>query len=187
MIDQRWFDDYLDRYRRAFETTEVFEKCLQLRELAIKVRDTGGKLMIAGNGASASIASHAAADFTKQGKVPAMTFHDPDWITMMANDFGYDRWVAESIRAYHTSNDAVVLISSSGSSQNIINAAKQALDMEVPVVTFSGFEKSNPLAQLGHINFWLDSRAYNIIENIHSIWITTVIDMLIGSAEYSVK
>lgn len=186
MIDRNWYNDYVSLYRQALET-DAFDWCLQMRDLAQKTADSGGRLILAGNGASAAIASHAAGDFTKQGKIPAMTFHDPDLITMMANDYGYEQWVAESIQALHGPNDAVVLISSSGRSPNIVNAAERAKQLQLPVVTFSGFVADNPLKQIGDINFWLESRAYNIIENTHSIWITTVIDMLVGEAEYSVS
>ena len=186
-IDRKWHEDYMDRYRAALFDTDVFNSCLQLRDLAIEVKTRGGKLMLAGNGASAVIASHAAGDFTKQAGVTAVTFHDPNLITMMANDYGYDQWVSRSIEAYHRPGDAVVLISSSGSSRNIVAAAIHAAKIRLPVVTLTGFEANNPLKSHGSINFWLDSRAYNVIENTHMIWLTTVVDMLVGNAEYSVS
>ena len=187
MIDRDWYEDYFARYREALFSHDVFNECIALRDLAINVRTNGGKLMIAGNGASAAIASHVAGDFTKQAKVPAMTFHDPDLITMMANDYGYENWVSESVQAYAQPNDALILISSSGRSPNIVNAAARGKDLGLPVVAFSGFAANNPLAQSSTLSFWLDSKAYNIIENTHSIWLTTVIDMCIGQAEYSVS
>ena len=53
------------------------------------------------------------------------------------------------------------------------------------VVTLSGFAKDNPLSQLGDINLWLDSRAYNFVESVHQIWLLTIVDLIIGSREYS--
>jgi D-sedoheptulose 7-phosphate isomerase len=55
------------------------------------------------------------------------------------------------------------------------------------VVTFSGFEENNPLQQAGDISFWVDSRAYNIVEAVHGIWICAVVDLIVGSAEYGVS
>ena len=55
------------------------------------------------------------------------------------------------------------------------------------MVTFSGFEQNNPLQQAGDISFWVDSRAYNIVEAVHGIWICAVVDLLVGSAEYGVS
>jgi D-sedoheptulose 7-phosphate isomerase len=79
----------------------------------------------------------------------------------------------------------VVLISSSGNSPNVVAAAKYAREHNLPVVTFTGFSPENKLKAEGDINFWLDSKAYNIIECTHMIWMTLVVDMLVGNAEYS--
>ena len=42
-----------------------------------------------------------------------------------------------------------------------------------------------PLSQLGDINLWLDSSAYNFVESVHQIWLLTIVDLIIGSREYS--
>ncbi|MCP4672276.1 MAG: hypothetical protein GY857_13325 [Desulfobacula sp.] len=77
-------------------------------------------------------------------------------------------------------------MSSSGKSKNMVIAAEYAKTMKYPIVTFTGFDNNNPVKQFGDINFWVDSKAYNIIENTHSIWLLSVCDLLIGKAEYSV-
>ena len=51
--------------------------------------------------------------------------------------------------------------------------------------TSQGMGSINPLRKLGDINLWADSRAYNHIENIHQFWLLTVVDLIIGKAEYS--
>ena len=79
------------------------------------------------------------------------------------------------------------MISSSGSSENIVKAAIKAKELGLKVITFSGFSDENQLKENGDINFWVPSKAYNIIENTHSIWITTVVDMILGKAEYDVN
>jgi D-sedoheptulose 7-phosphate isomerase len=186
MSDSEFLDDYYARYRKALET-DVRKELIAFRDLCLEVKARDGKLMIAGNGASASIASHAAVDFTKQAKIRAMAFNDHNLVTAFSNDYGYENWVAEAIRAYGKAGDAVVLISSSGKSENIVNAARKARDLGFQVVTFSGFSNSNPLNTFGDINFWLDSKAYNIVESLHNIWVCAVVDLIVGSAEYGVK
>ena len=57
--------------------------------------------------------------------------------------------------------------------------------MDINVVTFTGFDLNNPLKKLGDVNFWIDSKAYNIVEMTHQIWLLSVVDSIIGSAEYS--
>jgi D-sedoheptulose 7-phosphate isomerase len=186
MTDNAFFDDYFTRYRRALFETDVRPQLCAFRDLCLEVKRHDGKLMFAGNGASASIASHAAVDFTKQAKVGAMAFNDHNLITAFSNDYGYENWVAEAVKAYGKTGDAVVLISSSGKSPNIVSAALAANDLGLKVVTFSGFEKNNPLSTVGDINLWVESRAYNIIEAVHGVWMFTVVDLLVGSAEYGV-
>ena len=83
-------------------------------------------------------------------------------------------------------DDAVVLTSVSGESPSTVNAAKTAKDLGLQVITFSGKSAENTLKSIGDINFWVDSRAYNIVECIHMIWVTTVIDSIVGKAEYEV-
>ena len=80
-----------------------------------------------------------------------------------------------------------MLTSVSGESPSIVNAAKTSRELGLQVVTFSGRDTGNALKGLGDINFWVDSHAYNIVECIHMIWVTTVIDAIVGKAEYEVS
>jgi hypothetical protein len=54
-------------------------------------------------------------------------------------------------------------------------------------VTFTGFGRDNPLMALGHLNFWLDSRAYNLVEMTHQAWLLAVCDLIIGKTEYPAR
>jgi phosphoheptose isomerase len=77
-------------------------------------------------------------------------------------------------------------ISSSGSSENILNGCRAAQKNNFSkVITFSGMEAKNPLRQLGDINIWVNSMAYNHIENIHQFWLLAVVDVIIGKTVYS--
>jgi phosphoheptose isomerase len=80
--------------------------------------------------------------------------------------------------------DCLVAISVSGRSKNILNAVAKARDMELKVVTLSGMTSDNPLRSLGDVNYWVDSRSYNIVETAHQFWMMAVIDLIIGRAEY---
>lgn len=182
-----FLNKYFARYQRAIFDTDVNKELKQTKELFLKIKKENSKVMFAGNGASATIASHAALDFTKQAKVKGLCFNEVALITAFANDFGYENWVARAIEYYGNTGDAVVLISSSGSSKNIVNAAKTSKDMGLNIITFSGFGPDNPLKAMGDINFWVESKAYNIIEHTHSIWLLAVVDMILGKAEYSVS
>ena len=109
--------------------------------------------MFAGNGASASIANHASLDFTKQAKIKSVNFNESALITAFANDFGYENWIQKAIEFYGDDKDTLILISSSGQSSNVINAAKYANHIGINVITFTGFDSNNPLSMSGDINF----------------------------------
>ena len=185
MEDLTFIKDYLNRYKSSLFETDVSHELIKMKEILLKIKENGKKVIIAGNGGSAAMASHVAVDFTKQGGVRTVNFNEADLITCFANDYGYEHWVAKAVEFYGDEGDLAILISSSGNSENIVNAAKTAKSMGMIVITFTGFKSDNPLNQNGHLNFWLDSKAYNIIENTHQIWLLMVCDLIIGEVEYS--
>ncbi len=176
---------YLSEYQRLLANPDWQELMEEFKARVVQARDAGGKLMLAGNGASASIASHLATDFAKQGKVRAMAFNDANLITALGNDCGYENWIAKAVEIYADPRDILILISSSGRSPNVVKAAQRAKEMGLYVAAFSGFAKDNPLGAAADINFWVDSRAYNIVECTHMILLAGVVDLLIGASEYS--
>jgi len=150
----------------------------RLCDLFSKLRARGRKAIFVGNGGSAAIASHVAVDLTKVAGVRGISFNEADLLTCFANDYGYERWVEMALAFYADPGDVVVLISSSGRSQNIVNGAKSAGAYGLNVVTFSGFDRDNPLRSLGELNFWVDSHVYNVVEMTHHIWLLAAVDQL---------
>ena len=185
MDDEQFIKDYLERYKQSLFETDVSILMIQMKEMLLGVKKDDQKVIVAGNGGSAAMASHVSVDFTKQGGIRTVNFNESDLITCFANDYGYENWLAKSIEFYIDPGDVVVLISSSGSSKNMVNAAKYAKTHGYKVITFTGFNNNNQLKKEGYLNFWVDSRAYNIVENTHQIWLLTACDLIIGKAEYS--
>ena len=58
-------------------------------------------------------------------------------------------------------------------------SAKKAKEMDLPLITFSGFSSNNELRKIGDINLWVDSSKYNVVEIVHQTWILSIIDYLI--------
>jgi D-sedoheptulose 7-phosphate isomerase len=166
---------------------DVSDSVIEAKEMILESSLAGKKLIFSGNGASASIANHASLDFTKQGKVKSVNFNESAFITAFSNDFGYDHWVSKALECYGESGDTLILISSSGTSENVVNAANYARNNGINVITFTGFSETNPLKEAGNINFWINSKAYNIIEGIHQLWLLSICDLIIGKTEYSVS
>ena len=184
MRDSEFIKDYLNRYKKSLFETDVSDKLIEMKQKLLKIKKEGNKVIIAGNGGSAAISSHVTVDFTKQGGIRTVNFNESDLITCFANDYGYENWVAKAIEFYGDKGDLIILISSSGNSKNMVNAARVAKKLTMEVVTFTGFKADNPLKQEGDLNFWLDNKAYNIVENTHQIWLLMVCDLIIGQAEY---
>jgi D-sedoheptulose 7-phosphate isomerase len=136
------------------------------------------KIILAGNGGSASIASHTAVDFTKILKVRAINFNEANLITCFSNDYGYEKWVAKAFEAYASKNDIAIFISSSGESKNILRACKYAKKKGIYTVTLTGFKKKNKLSLLGNLNFWVNSKKYNHVENVHQILLLSTLDYI---------
>ena len=187
MNENIFLTDYFKECASFISNQEVIQSCKDAKKMILKTRDLGGKLMFAGNGASASIANHASLDFTKQAKIKSVNCNESALITAFANDFGYENWTQKAVEYYGEHKDTLILISSSGQSPNVVNAAKYAIDNSINVITFTGFEPNNPLLMSGNINFWLNSKSYNIIEGIHQLWLMSICDLIIGKKEYSVK
>ena len=142
------------------------------------VKKRNSKIIFVGNGGSAAIASHSSVDFTKTCKIRAVNFNEADLITCFSNDYGYENWVVEALKSYAKKDDLVVLISSSGQSKNILNAAKYCLKKKIKLATFTGFKRNNPIKKRGNLNFWVNCSKYNIIEMTHHIWILMAVDYL---------
>ena len=145
--------------------------------LIANTKKNKNKIYIVGNGGSSSIASHVSVDFTKVAKINCSTFNKANLITCFANDYKYENWVVEAIKAYSLEQDLFILISSSGTSKNIVNAAQYSKQKKINLITLSGFKKNNPLSQSGNINFHVESEEYNYIEMTHHIILLSIVDI----------
>ncbi|MCG3770563.1 MAG: Phosphoheptose isomerase [Nitrosomonadaceae bacterium] len=87
----------------------------------------------------------------------------------------------KALESYADKGDVAILLSSSGKSLNIVNGAHQARQMGLAIVTLSGFDADNPLRKIGDVNLWAESRAYNVVEMTHHIWLLAIVDYLVES------
>jgi len=147
----------------------------------LEIKKNKKKVILVGNGGSAAMASHVSVDLTKACNIRSVNFNEADLLTCFANDYGYENWVKKAADFYADKNDLFICISSSGMSKNIILGAKQAKKIGCSVVTFSGFNKNNKLRKEGHLNLWVNSNNYNIIEMTHHIWLLSAVDLIAKS------
>ncbi len=143
-------------------------------EMLKKARTT----FIFGNGGSAAIASHMAEDYTKNGGIRMMAFNDAPMLTCFANDMGYENVFKSAIAYYAEPKDLIIAISSSGKSENILNAVRHAAIIGCPVITLSGFKPDNPLRQLGNLNFYVPDESYGNVEITHLSLLHAALDFI---------
>jgi len=93
-----------------------------------------------------------------------------------------------AINYFGDKKDILIVISSSGKSKNIIKACIAAKRKSFSkIITFTGHSIKNPVKKLGNINLWVNSKAYNQIENIHQFWLLSLVDLVIGKVNYLPK
>ena len=156
---------------------ETINKLNKVKKFLSLVKKKKKKVIIFGNGGSAAIANHFSIDLTKTSKIRCVNFNESSLITCFSNDYGYENWVKKALEFHADAKDLIILISSSGESKNMINACKYALKKRhFPIITFTGFKKNNSLSKLGHINFWVNSKTYNHIENTHQFILLSLVD-----------
>lgn len=132
----------------------------------------GGRVLICGNGGSAADANHFAAELVgrfqrRRGALPALALvGDPSILTSIANDFGYDEVFARQVEAQGGAGDALIGISTSGHSPNVLKALQQACDMGLATVALTGDGGHSVLAEC---EVWVrvPSRSTPRIQEIH--------------------
>ena len=180
-----WFQSYFERYRKTIFQKEIYNDLLKIKEIWLKAHNGEGKIIFAGNGGSAAMSSHCSVDLTKNAGIRSINFNEADLITCFSNDYGYEKWIEMAIKFYGDKGDILIVISTSGMSKNIINGIYAARKKKFKsIITFTGHNKKNSVSKLGDINMWVDSRAYNIVENIHQTWLLSIVDLTIGKKEY---
>ena len=185
MSETKFLKEYFNDLKSLLSNEKYFDDLIKVKEILKQTDSLGKKTMIFGNGGSAAIASHFSVDLTKNARVRCTNYNESDLLTCFSNDYGYERWVEKAIEFYADSGDTLILISAGGNSPNMTNGAKQGKKMGInKIITFTGNDKNNNLQKLGDINFWVNSKAYNHIENVHQILLLSLVDLIIGKTEY---
>lgn len=138
------------------------------RKMTIAVRRNHGTVYLIGNGASASMASHMAADLAKNARLHTEVFSDLSLITAISNDMGYDHVFSEPLSRRARAGDMLVAISSSGRSPNVLKAVDIARRRRLMIVTLSAMDDANPLRRKGALNFYIPATTYGCAETAHA-------------------
>ncbi|MBU1518988.1 MAG: SIS domain-containing protein [Planctomycetes bacterium] len=140
----------------------------------IKSIEKGGTLYICGNGGSAADAQHIAGEFIgrflkNRKSLPAIALStDSSVITSIANDYGFDDIFVKQVEGLVKKQDCLWALSTSGSSPNIIKAAKLAKKRGVKVIAFTG-RKNSILEKIADVCLCAEADKTFAIQEIHQI------------------
>jgi D-sedoheptulose 7-phosphate isomerase len=148
------FNKFMNKFKEDFlEAKEVLEKFLSdttnfaklktAGSLMVEAVQSGNKLISCGNGGSMCDAMHFAEELTgqfrnKRRAVAALSISDPSHITCTANDYGFDAIFSRFIEAHGNKGDVLLAVSTSGNSNNIIQAAHAAKNKDMKIVSLTG-------------------------------------------------
>ena len=148
--------------------TKFLEKKIKLKK----------NIFVCGNGGSASIANHFLCDFNKGVKVftdqkviPRIISltNSIELITAISNDISYNQIFSSQLENLSKKNDCIILLSCSGKSKNIINAARYAIKKKIDIISFVGFGKNEFLKKNSKFIVNLQIKNYGIAEDIFQI------------------
>lgn len=170
------FNDYLESnvisLRFLTQQKSTIEEILEILRQCIS---KGGTIWLAGNGGSASTASHFACDLSKgvslkrETSVRAICLNDNIAInSAWANDFDYEDAIAKQLVILSRKNDVFFALSGSGNSKNIVSALASAKDMNITSIALLGFDGGECL-NIATKSLVVGSNDMQVIENIHLV------------------
>lgn len=134
----------------------VLAKLEEAAELLLRTFRNGGRVLSCGNGGSMCDAMHFAQELSgsfraERAALPALAIADAAHLTCTANDFGFERVFARYVEAHAQAGDALLAISTSGSSRNVVLAAEAARRRDAAVVSLTG-RPDSPLGRLAEVD-----------------------------------
>lgn len=163
---------------------EIFNSCKIFSKLIANSFSKNKKLLIAGNGGSASDAQHISAELqirfknVKRLALPAISLTtDTSLITACGNDFSFDKIFSRQIEGIGNKGDIFLGISTSGNSKNIINAFKMAKSKKMHTLGLLG-NKGGKCKKFCDKSFVVNSKETALIQEIHIIFYHIMCDQI---------
>lgn len=166
----------IESHKKAITLLEAggIEAIAAAAKLITKALKQNGCLYICGNGGSAADAQHIASEFVgrferERKSLPAVALTtDTSIITSVSNDYGYENIFAKQVEALVKKGDVLWAISTSGTSVNVIAAAKLAKKRDAKVLAFTGISDSK-LEKMADVCFCAGSKSTARTQEIHQL------------------
>ncbi len=159
------------------------DKIVAISEKIIESLENNGTVYLCGNGGSAADAQHIASEFVgrfqrERKALAAVAFTtDTSILTSVGNDYGFENIFSRQVQALVKKGDILWAFSTSGTSANIIAAAKLAKEIEATVIAFTG-KSGSKLEQLCDICFYTDSQITARSQEIHQLAYHIICDLV---------
>ena len=181
------YKNYFNNYAKLLDNSTNSKKLDTLKKYIDKVEKNKSKIILIGNGGSAATASHLLVDFTKQAKIKSINFNEVSLITAFSNDYGYENYISKALEFYSKKRDLVIFISVSGNSSNLVNGIKFCNKKKIRSVSLTGSNLNNKLNKHSDLFIHVPSYEYNVVECIHLMYLTYLVDTIIGKTVYKVS
>jgi D-sedoheptulose 7-phosphate isomerase len=166
--------DYLERLGNLLKQID-FEVLEKIGGEIVRAYQEDRTVYVAGNGGSASTATHMSCDLSKGTVSPihrrlrVTSLNDNmAWFSAIANDLAYEDVFVEQLRTILRKGDVLIAISASGNSPNVVKATEFALSLQARTIALVGFQ-GGKLKQIADLVFHLQGDDYGTVEDAHLI------------------
>ncbi len=166
---RKLIDESIEAEKSVYDIINIIEKA---SEMLISSLKNGNKLLICGNGGSASQAQHFAGELVgrfeaERKALPCVSLTtDTSVLTSLGNDYNFDYIFARQVEAIGNKNDILIGISTSGNSQNVIKAIEKAREKEMKILTLVG-KDGGKIKELGDVNILIKAGNTARIQEAH--------------------
>jgi len=183
----------ISKIKESLETTvnlfndfiQEEENLIMMEKVAEEICDLfqkGNKILICGNGGSATDAMHFAEEFTGRFRknrpaLPALALTDSSHITCVGNDFGFDKIFARGVEAFGKKGDLLIAISTSGNSANILEAVKVAESQELMIFSLLG-KNGGKLKGVSKLELIIPGATSDRIQELHMSILHIIIEIV---------
>ncbi len=167
------FGDYCSRIAQCFDALKDHAAdCERAASILVDALKNGNKVIFCGNGGSAADSQHLAAELMgrflfDRNPLPALALTvDTSSLTAIGNDYGYGCVFSRQLKGIGKAGDVLVGISTSGNSQNVVDAIRVAQEMDIATIGLTG-AKGGRMADVCDVCLRVPSDATNHIQEMH--------------------
>jgi len=171
---QKILEDNLKVLEFTFSSQESVEAIARAAKCVMDSLGAGGKVLLCGNGGSASDAQHIAGEFIGRFKLerksyPAIALTtDSSVLTCVANDYSFEDIFKRQVEGLGKEGDVLIAISTSGNSENVIRAIDKAKELGIKTISFTG-GSGGKMKGLTDCNINISSDATPFIQSGHCV------------------